>query len=261
VDLQDNSFEFELMWDEELEKVAASQGMSLPDFKLNELQIIQDWQKNKGLNEFELLYNNHRKMIDRAGNRYMRSMQLPKAAVRSNMLSHYIKALETFDPTKGAALSTHVTNHMQHTGRYLQKYQNVGKIASTRTQHVGEFNRVLAQLTQELGRSPSTPEIADEMMLDPKEIEILRREIRKDLVSEAAGGQQTVESSRLKDRLTFAHGSLTPQQQTVLEYTEGMYGRPALGRDAEAIGRAMNISPQKVRAVKKQIWRTVERYY
>jgi len=261
VDLQAEQKALEAEWDEEMEKIAASHGIDPSNLKLRELESLQRWQGDQNPDDFEFLYNNHQRMIDKAGNRYMRSAQLPKAAVRSDMLRQYINALESFDPTKGAAISTHVTTHMQHTGRFLQKYQNIGKISSTRTQHIGEFQRVLAQLTDSLGREPSTHEISDEMTLAPKEVETLRREIRRDIMAEGIGGQQVREQSRLLDRLYFTHGSLNPEQQTVLEYTEGMYGRPSLGNDAEAIAKKMRVSPQKVRALKKQIWRRVEQYY
>ncbi len=251
----------ELEWEEEIEKIAASRGIDLEEFRAQELAAIQRWQTDKNPNDFEFLYNNHQRMIDKAGNRYMRSAQLPKAAVRSDMLRQYINALRTYDPTKGAALSSHVTNHMQHTGRFLQKYQNIGKIMSTRTAHIGEFQRVLSQLTDELGREPSTTEISDQMTLSPKEIETLRREVRRDIMGEGPGGQQVLEQSRLADRLYFEHGSLNPEQQLVYEYTEGMFGRPAYGNDSVAIAKAMGVSPQKVRALKKQIWRRVEKYY
>jgi DNA-directed RNA polymerase sigma subunit (sigma70/sigma32) len=261
VDSQADQILFESEWEEEMEKVAATRGWKPAEFKVKELEAIQRWQADKNPNDFEFLYDNHLKMIDKAGNRYMRSTQLPKAAVRSDMLRQYVTALDSFDPEKGAALSTHVTTHMQHTGRYLQKYQNVGKISSTRTQYIGEFKRIHARLTEDLGREPSTHEIADEMVLAPKEIETLRRELRADLRSEGFAGDQTIESPRILDRLVFEHGSLNPEQQTVLEYTEGMYGRPKLGSDAESIAKEMGVSPQKVRALKKQIWRRVEKYY
>lgn len=261
VDSQVEQKEFEDAWDAEMEKNAAAMGWNPYEYKNQELAAIQRWQTDKNPQDFEFLFGNHQKMIDRAGNRYLRSLQLPKAAVRSDMLRQYINALETFDPGKGAALSTHVTTHMQHTGRYLQKYQNIGKISSTRTQLIGEFQRVSAELAEELGREPSTNEIADEMSIAPKEIETLRKELRKDIVSEGAGGQQTVEQSRILDRLYFTYNSLNPEQQSVLELTEGMFGQPALGHDAQAIGDKLSMSPQKVRAIKKQIWRRVEKYF
>lgn len=244
-----------------MEKNAASAGIGVGAFKAQELQAIQRWQSDKNPQDFEFLYGNHQKMIDRAGNRYLRSAQLPKAAVRSDMLRQYISALRTFKPDKGAALSTHVNTHMQHTGRFLQKYQNIGKISSTRTARIGEFKRIDAELSAKLGRMPSASEIADEMLLPKREVETLRRELRKDKMSEGIGSQQVLEDSRIKDRLYFTYNSLDPEQQSVLEYTEGMFGRPAFGRDAEKIGEKLNMSPQKVRSIKKQIWRRVEKYF
>lgn len=261
VDSQAEQKLLEEEWEAEMDKIAAVKGIGREQFKLQEIQALQRWQKDENPQDFEFLYDNHQKMIDRAGNRYMRSLQLPKAAVRSDMLRNYIGALKSYNPEKGTQISTHVTTHMQHTGRYLQKYQNIGKIMSTRVQHVGEFQRVNAMLAEQLGREPSTSEIADEMTLSPKEIETLRREIRKDVMAEGKGGDISTENSRLQDRLYFTHGSLNPEQQAVMEYTEGMFGRPALGNDVDAISKELRLSPQKVRALKKQIWRKVERYF
>jgi len=164
---------------------------------------------------------------------------------------------------------------MQHTGRYLAKYQNVGKIPETRAQMIGLFQNRLAHLREQLGREPSNAELADDMKasmaevaelsrtmqkLTPKTIETLRGEVRRDLLAEAPGGEAQMGSSPLLDHLIFLHGSLSAEQQVVLEHTFGGFGKPLID-DPVQLSPVIGMSPQKIRALRKQIASKVMKYY
>ena len=66
------------------------------------------------------------------GARYLRSATVPKNAVKGSLLRGYVEALETFDPTRGTKFSSHFYNGVGRTGRYLQRYTNVGRIPEER---------------------------------------------------------------------------------------------------------------------------------
>ena len=257
-----------------LEKAAADAG-DLGELRQRELAVWSRWRQNPNPQDFEWLYNSHQPVIYRAGERYLNSTTLPKAAVRSDMLRQYITALGSYDPQKGASLSTHIHTAMQHTGRYLAKYQNVGKIPVDRASLIGLFQNRLGHLREQLGREPSNAELADDMKasmaevaelsrtmnkVTPKTIETLRGEVRRDLLSEAPGGEAHLESSPLLDHLVYLHGSLSPEQQVVLEHTFGGFGKPVI-EDPVQLSPVIGLSPQKIRAVRKQIAGRVMKYY
>jgi hypothetical protein len=96
--------------------------------------------------------------------------------------------------------------------------------------------------------------------MTPATIGTLRREVRSDLLAEARGGQTQLESSRLLDHLIFLHGSLSPEQQVVLEHTYDGFGKPVI-EDPLQLAPVIGLSPQKIRALRKQIGDTAKRYY
>lgn len=248
---------------------------NLGALRQQELDVWRRWKAQPNAQDFERLYNSHKPVIYRAAERYLNSTTLPKAAVRSDMVRQYITALSSYDPSKGAALPTHIHTAMQHTGRYLAKYQNVGKIPEERASLIGLFQNRLGHLREQLGREPSNAELADDMKasmaevaelsramkkVTPKTIETLRGEVRRDLLAEAPGGEAQLGASPMLDHLVFLHGSLSPEQQVVLEHTFAGFGKPVVDDPVE-LSPVIGMSPQKIRALRKQIAGKVMRYY
>jgi hypothetical protein len=258
-----------------LAEAGPSAGANLNELRQKELEVWGRWRKNPTPQDFEWLYNSHKPVLYRAAERYLSSTTLPKAAVRSDMLRQYITALSTYDPNKGAALPTHINTTMQHTGRYLAKYQNVGKIPEERASLIGLFQNRLGHLREHLGREPSNAELADDMKasmaevaelshamrkVNERTIETLRGEVRKDLLAEAPGGETHIGASPLLDHIIFLHGSLSPEQQVVLEHTFAGFGKPVI-EDPVQLAPVIGMSPQKIRALRKQIATRAMKYY
>ena len=270
--------------DEWLTKQAAEQGLDMDALRTQELDTWKRWKENPTQEDFEQLYESHKPVIYRAGEKYLMSAQLPKSAVKSDMLRNYITSLDKYDPSGGASLSTYIFKNMQHTGRYLTKYQNVGKIPENRSRLIGLFQSRDAYLRELLGREPSNAELADDMTtslqdvgdlqkevnkITPRTINTLKKEIRRDLIGDVRPKGESLESSRVLDHLIFMHGSLNPEQQVVLEHTPfqgeedgtpGPFGKPVY-TDAMQLAPIIKMSPQKIRSVRKQIFNKVKRYY
>lgn len=265
-----------------LTKESEAPGVDREGMRQEELEVWKRWRQNPNQQDFSWLYNRHQGIIHDAGRKYLGSTTLPKAAVKSDMLRQYVKSLETFDPSK-ASLPTHINWNMQHTGRYLIRYQNIGKIPEQRATMIGLYQNRQAALRESLGREPSNAELADDMKssmaevgdlskemqrITPRTVETLRREVRRDLMADLPGAEQHTSSSRLADQLIFMHNSLTPEQQVVLEHTPigdvknglTVFGKPAT-EDPMQLSPLIGMSPQKIRALRKQIADRVKRYY
>lgn len=257
-----------------LRKEAIAQGLDPDNVQAEELEVIQRWQQQPNPDDFEWLYNRHQPLLYSAGERYLRSSQLPKAAVRGNMVRNYTHALQTYDPDRGAMFKTYLFNEMRRTGRYLQKYTNVGKIPEDRAPLIPLLKTREAALTELFGRPPSNTELADDMALEaqdiaelktkkisPKVVGTLRKEVRADLVAEQPGGAAVFDAdSDLRRQIVFLHGSLNPEQQIVLEHTFEGFGKPVI-EDPVDLAKQIGMSPQKIRALKRQIQNKVKRYW
>ena len=139
---------------------------------------------------------------------------------------------------------------------------------------IGTLKQRESDLFEQLGRPPSDAELADDMLismpdlsglrrrqLTPKAVGTLRKELRKDFLAEGSGHEfGTYGQSKLEQQAVFLHGSLNPEQQLVLEHTFSGFGKPVI-EDVDQLAAATNMSPQKVRAIKKQIDKKLDYYY
>jgi DNA-directed RNA polymerase specialized sigma subunit len=278
VDSQDRKIadlEVEAELEEWLDKTAADAGMSRDELRQTEYDAWERWRANPNKEDFGWLYNSHQPLINSVGSRYLQTAQLPKAAVKSRLLRNYIGALEGYDPSRGAALTSHIHNQLGYRmNRYIQRYANVGRIPPDRSWMIPLIQRREAELTEQYGRKPSDSELSDDILLSPNDLSAVRRdqlsaktvgtvrkELRRDLVAEEAGGEAELGGrSQLEQQAVFLHGSLNPEQQQVLERTFSGFGKKTI-TDANKLAKELGMSPQKVRAIKKQLERKLEHYY
>lgn len=261
--------------DAELAKMASEMESNPEDPYENELDMIRQFQQSPSMETFEPLYQAHGGLINAASQRY--SGGLPKAAIRGAALQRYTVALQGYNPDKGAQFKTHLYNEMRRLGRYKAKYSNVARIASEdRGGLINLYNQVAPNLREQFGREPTNEELADEMKLmaqdvvelqskmtkiTPKAIGTLRKEMRRDLTLEEPSefGETSIAGGSQYERVvTFLHGSLSPEQQLIIEHTVPGFGKPIIENDME-LGRTLNMSPQKVRALKAQIRRKADK--
>lgn len=268
----DNDYDIDAELAAWLEKEAAENGLDPSDPYGSELEVIRRFQQNPNPEDFETLYNAHRPLINSAS-RIAGASTLPKAALHGEAIKHYTDALMTWSPER-SAFSSWVFSKMRRLGRYSGKYSNIGKVPEERATLVPLLQQTESNLQEQLGRPPSDHELADEMLMaaqdvaslkahriTPKVVGTLRREMRKDLTAEQAGGEAVLsQDSQLRRKVVFLHGSLNPEQQLVLEHTFEGFGKPVIEDDAQ-LAQQVNMSPQKVRAIKAQIRKKVERYW
>jgi RNA polymerase primary sigma factor len=261
--------------EEWLTKQAADEGISREDLRQQEMEAWQRWREVPNTDDFSWLLNSHQPLINKATSRYVNSSNLPKAAVKGRVMRNYVGALETYDPTRGTQLPSHITNRLGYRmDRYFQRYSNIGRIPEDRSWLIGTLKQREAELSELHGRPPSDAELADDVLLSmtdlsalrqkqvtPKMVGTLRRELRSDYLAESAGHEVALPgSSFVEQQAAFLHGSLNPEQQLVLEHTFAGFGKPVI-EDPNELGRTLNMSPQKVRGLKKQIEKKLEYYY
>lgn len=230
--------------------------------KKKELEAWERWTGDRNPDDFKYLLEAYKPFMHWMTRRELASSSLPKSAVEGDMVQNFHRALETYDPAKGQ-LNTHIGWQLRHTGRYLRTYQNIGKIPEPRARQIGLFQNRTVTLSERFGREPTSIELADDMRIGIKDVELLRKELRRDiLVDESPAGFGSVESMSPKssERLSFIHPELNPDQQNVLEYTYGMHGRMAYDSNDD-IARVLGMTPQKVRAIKRQIAKRYEKRY
>lgn len=88
---------------------------------------------------------------------------LPESALSAEAKKWALKAIQTFDPTKGVALSTHVMNYLPKVRRLNYKFQNAARLPENLQLQFSEFKNTISHLTETLNREPTDDEIAKEL--------------------------------------------------------------------------------------------------
>jgi len=186
---------------------------------------------------------------------------VPKSAFEAEVTKHVIKAVESYNPSRGASLNTHVNNRVQKAKRYMVQQQNLARIPEAQAYRIGALQRAQDALSEEFGRAPTHEEIAAYMRendpkgrpITPKQVAAIIKAQRRDIPSSAWESDpepQTVQ--REQEILPLVRDALTPQEQQVFDHIYGYNGAPVIpntGRLADRLG----MSPSQVSRLKSSI--------
>ena len=96
--------------------------------KQEELELYNQWKKTGDKTYFQQLYRSMGGLINTALSKSSYGSNLPQSAFKLEGAQQFYNALETFNPTKGAQLATHVYNTVQDkTKRLNYTYQNIAR--------------------------------------------------------------------------------------------------------------------------------------
>lgn len=218
--------------------------------KQEEVELWRQWKAEPSNTTLKPLLKSLEPIIEHHVNKMHGN--LPRSALKAQMIQLTVNALPGYDPDK-AQLNTYLFNTAgQKLHRYVYTYQNMGQIPEPRIIQIGTFNRVRSNLEQELGRPPTYDEIADEMKVPAKQLKLLDKELRQDLIQDInyinVSEQNT---SMIDDSIIMLHAELTGLDRDVMEYVYGLEGRPALSNTE--IANKLGISPSMVTQIKTKI--------
>jgi DNA-directed RNA polymerase specialized sigma subunit len=199
-----------------------------------------------------------RPLLDTAATKASYGSNLPQSAHRIYAAQNMFDALKTYDPSKGA-LQTHIYNAVHQKAKRLNYlYQNLGKITEPRAMMVGSYSNELANAREELGREPSAAEMADRLGKSLRDIELIQKEIQKDLSSAGLEEEIITESPREAEILSYLYFELSNEQKVIYDYVFGKHGKPRLTKannriDFDGIASRVGFSASKVRMLWAQI--------
>jgi DNA-directed RNA polymerase specialized sigma subunit len=175
----------------------------------------------------------------------------PAPALRGRAKAITLQAIRTYDPAR-AGLEPHVLRHLQglqrHAARQARLLHAPDRLVQDR-RRVDEGERILEE---ELGRAPTTAELADRLMLPPPRIALARQyrpglaQSQVEVDPEGGGGFEAAvaRGDTTAARAEFLLHDLPPADQLILEHGLGLHGRARLG--TSEIATRLGISPGRV---------------
>ncbi len=218
-----------------------------------ELELWHAWKKDPTPQRLQPLVSSLQNLVQARVNQF-RSAPVPPAAVTGFANAQVMKALRSYDPSKGAALHTHVNWHLKKVQTFVIKHQNIGKIPDQRANNITEYKAAKEELKETFGHEPDSLSLAEHLNWSQKEVARMESEMRKDLIASKSPEIDTMPemyANKEREVLRYIHHDLTPDERLVFEYTLGLYGKPQLS--ATEISKRMSISLPKVSRIRNKI--------
>lgn len=219
----------------------------------NEQDIYNRWKKTQSVEDFQSLYKMMKPQLERAAYKASKGSTIPASAHKVYAAQSFLDALRTYKPMAGS-LQTHVYGSvMKKSNRLNYEFQDLGAKAENRSTKVGTYQAEYANLYNELGREPSTAELADRIGMGVRDIARLQKELHANLslndgLGEEVGAPEDVD----EEVLSYLYYELSNEEKVVYEYMFGRNGKPQLVKqnnkiDYNAIANRTNVSSSKVR--------------
>lgn len=239
----------------------------------SDMEAWQTWKKEPTKQNTSALLRRFNPMVNQRVNMW-KAPAVDEAAFRADLKRHALTAFETFDPSRGAQLKTHVGNLLRRSQRFNAKYQNVAFIPEEKASLITPIQQAHDALFQEQGSTPTDEQVAkylsqNEDML-PKRV---RGKMNAQLVSTVRQYQirdipgSAFESDPSPKSMSFERETLdvlrpalgSDDERVVYDYMFGKNGKPQIESTGD-IARRMGKSPSQISRLKKRIEATYKKY-
>jgi len=199
------------------------------------------------------LLDEHKDVIN--AHRLKWSGVLPDVVIKKHAETYALDAFKSYDPSRGASITTHLFNHLSKLSRLNYENQNVVKIPEHQILQISHYKDVVAHLTDKLDRQPSIEEISDHMFIPVSHVKRLEQNLsHKDFTYDSDKEdiqQRNIEASPESLYIQDTFGKLKPIEQKQFKDLTG-YGESVILKPS-AFGQKYKLKPYEVSRVKASL--------
>jgi len=189
----------------------------------------------------------------------------PKPLLRAKAKGLTIRAIQTYDPTRGAALRTWVTTQLKPLSRYSQRMRPV-RVPEAATRRAAELHSIGLRMAERLGHEPTNEELSDEVGLSLDKIEKLQRQSKPALTESQILTPMNEEDTPSLPAVDFpspvgfsseaVYQTLSKRQQTIYDWKTGSHGKRIISN--KEIARRLGVTPALVTQISRRIAQEIQ---
>lgn len=177
---------------------------------------------------------------------------IPRAALHNELRNSAQRAVQTYDPTKGTQLTTHVTTNFQRVTDFVAANRNARYMPREDVDSYGSFHNAKTELHEELGRAPTLAEIGTKLPgWKPSKIKKMSRgfgaEVYTDMGTEF---EDSASKLRPRDAFMLVKSTMPHIEQ---RFGEMQFPEEGNGHSIKQIATSLGISTDKAYRLKARV--------
>jgi len=224
-----------------------------------DIDLWQTWKKKPKPQTLEPLLKRFDPMFGQRV-RMWKAPNVQESAFRAHLSGQAIKAIESYDPNRGASLNTHVANRLKKSLRFVHQTQNLAYIPEAKVSLIGPIHSAEDELSEQFGRDPTHAEIASHLGLTAKQVKEVRQAQIKDVIGTTFETDPVPHvSPREREVLSLLRPSLKTDEQKVFDHVFGYGGKQQINSTSE-LAKKLNKSPSQISRLKTGILDRYKKY-
>lgn len=189
----------------------------------------------------------------------------PNNILHSKAKSLAVKAIKSYDPSKGTKLRSWITTQLKPLSRYSQQLQPVKTPEMVRRQ-AAEINTINERLKDRLGRTPTLDELADESGLSKTKIERVQSRV-KPAMSESEftsslsdNNEDEMPAMQFPSQNDYAfeavYQDLNPREKVITDWKIGAHGKDRLSN--QEIAKRLGVTPAVISQITNRVVKKIQ---
>lgn len=191
-----------------------------------DLELWRTWKRTQSTPDLEALMRQVMPLIRTEVNRYTGVVSSIVLEAEAKRLAKH--AFDTYAPTAGTQLNTHVVNQLQKLKRLVYDRQSTVRVPEHQRLTYNRYRRAMNDLEDRLGAPPTIDHVADHLGLPVPKLQRLVATVEKRELLESGEGPSFGAPHDEREKLELAYHDLTPQQKDIFDYRTGLHGKPEL---------------------------------